>query len=108
MNTRFLRLPSFLSPSRLRTAGLAALLSCVGCCALPLVAAAAGGSGAVALLSKFVRPGSELIVGTVVFAIALGAMALVKRSKSASSCSEACNADGACCDRGASPVTRSA
>ena len=107
MNTRILPLPSFLSPSRLRTAGLAALLSCVGCCALPMMAAAAGGSGAVALLSKFVRPGSELIVGAVVFVIALGAMASFKRSKSESSCSEVCNTDGACCDRGTSAASRS-
>ena len=61
-----------------------------------------------AALSKFVRPGSELIVGTVVFVIALGAMALFKQSKRESSCGEACNADGACCDRGASTVARSA
>lgn len=92
-----------LSKRRLGAAGVAAFLACAACCALPLLAAAGVGSGALASLAHLLRPGSELIVGGVVFLVALGVMAARNRSKGATACGASCAADGTCCDRGASP-----
>jgi mercuric ion transport protein len=91
------------SKRRLGLAGAAAFIGCAACCAMPLVAAAGLGSGGTAILSSVLRPGSELIVGGGVFAIALAAMALWSRFKrgESSGCGTACKVDGTCCDRGA-------
>jgi mercuric ion transport protein len=97
-----------LSKRRLGLAGIAAFIGCAACCAVPLLAAAGLGSGAVASLSSVFRPGSELLVGGVVFVVALGVMAVRSRLRrsDASGCGPACRVDGTCCDRGT--ATRSA
>jgi hypothetical protein len=84
-------------------AGLAAIVGCAVCCAVPLLAAAGLGGGAIAALSSVFRPGSELLVGGTVFALVLGAswMRNRLRREAASGCGPSCNADGSCCDRGA-------
>lgn len=92
---------SFLSKRRLVTAGIAAVIGCAACCALPLLAVAGAGSGAAAGLTAYLRPGSELIVGLVVFGAALAVMAVRARLKPEVGCGPACKADGSCCDRGA-------
>jgi len=94
-----------LSKRRLGLAGVAAFIGCAACCAVPLLAAAGLGSGAVASLSAVFRPGSELIVGGVVFVVALGVMAVRSglRRSNASGCGPACKVDGTCCDRGTAP-----
>ncbi len=92
-----------LSKRHLGAAGAAAFLACAACCALPLLAAAGLGSGALASFARVLRPGSELAVGVVVFVVVLGLMALRSRSKGAVACGASCAADGTCCDRGASP-----
>lgn len=91
---------SFLSKRRLGRAGVAAVLGCAGCCALPLLAAAGLGSGAIATLSSILRPGSELLVGGTVFVVALGVMAIRSRKKRAAGCGASCRVDGGCCDNG--------
>ena len=60
-------------------AGLAAILGCAACCALPFLAAAGLGSGAAAGVGRILRPGSELVVGGVVFAATLAVMAIRRR-----------------------------
>ncbi|HEU5075355.1 MAG TPA: hypothetical protein VFU02_14290 [Polyangiaceae bacterium] len=71
---------SFWSRSRLTWAGGAAVVGCAVSCSLPLLAAAAGG-GVLTSAARFVRPGTELVVGVVAFAGALGVMALRRRRK---------------------------
>ena len=90
------------SKRRLGIAGIAAFLGCAACCALPLLGVAAVGSGASASLTRFLMPGSELLVGAVVFAGALGVLAIRSRltaPTSASGCGDSCRADGSCCQR---------
>jgi mercuric ion transport protein len=89
---------SLFSRRRLGLAGLAAILGCAVCCALPFLAAAGLGGGAAAGLGRILRPGSELIVGGVVFAVTLGVMALRRRLKRPAACGPSCRADGGCCD----------
>lgn len=96
---------SALSKRRLGWAGLAAFLGCAACCALPLLAVAGVGSGAAATLTRVLQPGSELVVGGVVFALAIGIMAFRGRSKASKDCGTACNIDATCCDRGADTRT---
>ncbi len=76
-----------LSKRCLAWAGGAALLGCVACCALPLLAVA-GGSGLLVGLASYVRPGSELILGAAVFtgALALGAISSWRQRKRSVSC----------------------
>lgn len=71
----------FWSRRRLAWAGGAAFVGCAVSCSLPLLAVAAGG-GALSSLGAFVKPGAELVVGGLVFAGALGVMAMVQRRKS--------------------------
>ncbi|WP_437907029.1 hypothetical protein WME95_03720 [Sorangium sp. So ce327] len=97
-----------LSKRHLGLAGVAAFIGCAACCAIPLLAAAGLGSGAIATLSSVFRPGSELLVGGSVFVVALGVMAARRwfKRNDASGCGPACKVDGSCCARGA--ATRSA
>jgi hypothetical protein len=92
----------FVSKRGLGLAGAAAFIGCAACCAMPLLAAAGVGSGAIAALSVF-RPGSELIVGGGAFVIVLGGTAIWRRFNRGESagCGPACKVDGTCCDRGA-------
>jgi hypothetical protein len=66
------------SNRRLGIAGLAAILGCAACCALPLLAAAGPG-----------RSSS--------FAV-FGLMAIRRRLRRGSGCGPTCNADGSCCE----------
>ena len=88
------------SRRRLGLAGLAALLGCAACCALPFLAAAALGGGAAATFGRILRPGSELIVGGAVFVATLGVMAIRSRLKPSAACGSSCRADGDCCGHG--------
>lgn len=90
-----------LSKRRLGWAGIAAFIGCTVCCALPLLAVAFAGTGAAATVARVVRPGAELVVVVVVFAVALGAMAIRGRAERTCSCGPTCRPDGGCCDRGA-------
>ena len=65
---------------KLAWAGGAAFIGCAVSCSLPLLAVAAGG-GALTSLTAFLKPGAELVVGGLVFAGALGVMAMVQRRK---------------------------
>jgi mercuric ion transport protein len=91
---------SILSKRRVGWAAVAAVLGCAACCALPMLATAGLGGGAVALLSRVLRPGSELVVGGTVFAVALAVMAVRNRLKRAAGCGSSCALDGSCCDHG--------
>ena len=76
-----------LSKRRLAWAGGAAFLGCVACCTVPLLAVA-GGSGLLAGIAEYMRPGSELVVGGVAFVGALGwgAVSSWRQRKRAASC----------------------
>jgi len=95
----------FLSLRRVNLAAMAATLGCAACCALPLLASAGLGSGAVATLSSVFRPGSELLVGGAAFALVLVAMAVRHRLTSGSACGPTCKVDGTRCDSGATTRT---
>ena len=71
----------FLSKRRIGWAGLAAAAGCAAVCALPVLAAVGLGGGAAAAITRFIRPGAELLVGVVVFAVVLGFMAFRVRAK---------------------------
>jgi len=86
--------------TQLKWAGLAAFIGCAACCALPMLAVAFAGTGAATTIARFVQPGSELLVGGAVFAVALVVMAIRTRMQRDAGCGPACKADGACCDRG--------
>jgi mercuric ion transport protein len=90
---------SCFSRGRLGWAGVAAVLGCAACCAIPLLAAAGLGGGALATLSHWLHPGAELLVGGVVFASVLGVLAVRHRLSRASGCGPACRLDGSCCER---------
>jgi len=84
---------SFLSKRRLGIAGLAAVIGCVACCALPFFAAAGIGGGAAAAVGHLLRPGSELVIGGIVFAATLGIMALRSRLKRPTGSGPSCRID---------------
>jgi hypothetical protein len=103
MSTSQIQKPeSFLSKRRLGVAGVAAVVGCAACCAIPLLAAAGLGSGAAASLSSVFRPGSELLVGGAAFALVLAVLAVRSRLKRSAmdGCGPSCMADGSCCERG--------
>lgn len=91
-----------LTKGRFGLAAVAALVGCVACCAMPLLAAVGLGSALSALSSVF-RPGHELLVGGAFFVITLGGAALWSRFKRGndSGCGVSCRLDGSCCERGA-------
>ena len=70
----------FWSRRRLAWAGGAAFVGCAVSCSIPMLAVAAGG-GLLTSAAGLVRPGAELVVGIVVFAGALGVIALRQRRK---------------------------
>jgi len=75
-----------LSKRRLAWAGLAALVGCAACSALPLLVLSSLGSGALTALSHVMLPGSEPIVGAAAFALALAIMAVRSRVQSRKAC----------------------
>lgn len=102
----FLKSHTTLSRRRLRVAGVAAFIGCAACCAIPLLAAAGVGSGALATLASVLRPGSEFVVGGVVFLTVLSVMAIRNRIRRrvGAGCGPACDADGGCCNQGVRPA----
>jgi hypothetical protein len=86
------------SNRRIGIAGLAAILGCAACCALPLLAAAGIGGGTAAAFGRVLRPGTELVAGPTVFFAVLGLMAIRRRLRRGSGCGPTCNADGSCCE----------
>ena len=91
---------SLFSKRRIGLAGLAAILGCAACCALPFLAAAGLGGGAAAGIGRILRPGSELVVGSVVFVATLAVTAIRSRLRRQVSCGASCDTAGDCCDRG--------
>ncbi len=86
-----------LSKRRLGWAGIAAFIGCAACCALPLLVLAFAGTGASAMVARVVRPGTELVVGVVVFAVTLGALVIRGRTTVTRGCGPTCKTDGSCC-----------
>lgn len=84
-------------------AGLAAIIGCAACCAIPLVAAAGAGGGLAGTVSSLFRPGTELVVAAVVFVVSL-AVLVVRARRTNEGCGPSCKTDGSCCDRGVNAV----
>jgi hypothetical protein len=93
-----------LSRSGLGWAGLAALVACAACCALPMVAVFGG--GLLTSVAAFVSPGMELLVATAAGGGTLLFLAWRARAR-ASTCSDTCRADASCCAPEASSTERS-
>lgn len=96
------------SPFSKRRLGLASVATVIGCaavCAIPFLAAAGLGGRVAAALSSVLRPGSEFVVGAVVFLAVLGAMAVRKRiaPSDGAACGPSCAVDGGCSERGRAP-----
>lgn len=89
-----------LSKRRVGAAGIAAIIGCAACCALPLLAAVGVGSGSLAAAAAFLEPGSELLVAVTVFGLTLGVMAIRARTKKNTGCGPTCKVDGSCCGTG--------
>jgi len=83
----------FWSRRRLAWASGAAFVACAVSCSLPLLAVAAGG-GALTSVAAFLKPGAELVVGGLVFAGALGVMAMVQQRKSPEASGCGCGPSG--------------
>ena len=83
-----------ISKKSLGLAGFAAFGACAACCAVPLLAAAGIGGGALSALAGYIRPGTDLVLGGVFCAGVLGAIALRARARRAAACDVACEAGG--------------
>ncbi len=77
-------------------AGVAALGACAACCALPLLAAAGIGGGALSAVAGYIRPGADLILAGGVGVSVLAVMAFRARARRAEACDVACAVDGGC------------
>jgi len=87
------RQQSLVTKRSLGWAGAAAFLACAACCALPLLAVA--GSGTLAAVAAWLKPGAELYVAS---AAAIGTLAFFAvRAVRARSCETTCAADAFCC-----------
>lgn len=88
-----------LTKRRIGIAGIAAILGCALCCAIPLLAAAGIGGGLATTLSSLLHPGFELIAGVAVFVVVLAGMLVFGRKARAteSGCGPSCAADRSCC-----------
>jgi len=81
-----------ITKKNLGLAGIAAFGACAACCALPLLAAAGIGGGALSAVAGYVRPGADLVLAGVFGAGVLGALALRARARRAA----ACDVSGGC------------
>jgi hypothetical protein len=72
-------------------AGLAALVGCAACCAIPILAAAGLGGGATAAIATLMWPGAELVMGGLAFVGVLAVAALRRRAAERRSCAVACS-----------------
>jgi len=79
-------------------AGIAAFGACAACCALPLLAAAGIGGGALSAVAGYIRPGADLALAGVFGAGVLGVMAFRDRARArrAAGCDVACEVGGGC------------
>jgi hypothetical protein len=77
-------------------AGVAAFGACAACCALPLLAAAGIGGGALSVVAGYIRPGADLVVAGVVGTGVLLVMALRARRRRATACVVAGEASDGC------------
>ena len=77
-------------------AGIAAVGACAACCAVPLLAAAGIGGGALSAVAGYIRPGADLVLAGVVGVGVLGVMAVRARRRRASACDVACEVGGGC------------
>jgi hypothetical protein len=84
-------------------AGIAAFGACAACCALPLLAAAGIGGGALSAVVGYLRPGAELIVAGSVGVGVLAAVAFRARARRTAACETACAVKGGC---GCGPVDK--
>ena len=84
-----------LTTRRVGVAGLIALVGCAVACSIPMLAALGFGGGLMITLANIFAPGTELVVGVGVFALALGFMLLRQRPEK--SCGSSCQADASCC-----------
>jgi hypothetical protein len=76
----------FLTKRHLGWASVAAVCGCVGASSVPFLAVAVGGGATATAIASFFRPGSEVVVGGLVFAATLGIMAFRARSSAARVC----------------------
>jgi len=90
---------SAITKNSLGWAGIAAFIGCAACCALPMLTVALVGTGASTTISRLFKPGSELVVGALVFALTFGILMLRARA-TRRGCSPTCKLDGTCCERG--------
>jgi len=84
------------SKKSLGLAGIAVFGACAACCALPLLAAAGIGGGAIAALAGALRPSAELVLGAVFGVATLAAVALRLHARRAAACDVACDVGGDC------------
>lgn len=75
-------------------AGIAAFGACAACCAVPLLAAAGIGGGALAAVAGYIRPGADLLLAGAVGVGVLGVMAV--RARRAAACDVSCEVSGGC------------
>jgi hypothetical protein len=87
-------LSSMISKKSSGLAGIAALGACAACCAVPLLAAAGIGGGALSAVAGYIRPGADLLLAGAVGVSVLGVMAV--RARRAAECDVACDVAGAC------------
>jgi mercuric ion transport protein len=76
-------------------AGIAAFGACAACCAVPLLAAAGLGGGAVAAVAGYIRPGADLLLAGAVGVGVLAVMAVRARARRAA-CDVSCEVGGGC------------
>ncbi len=77
-------------------AGLAAFGACAACCAVPLLAAAGIGGGALSAVARYILPGADLLLAGAVGVGALGVMAVRARKQRSAACDVACEVGGGC------------
>lgn len=87
-----------LSKRTLGWASLAAVLACVGCCTLPMLAVAVLGGGAAASATALLM-GAEPYAAGAAALLTVSVIAWRARARKGG-CTTSCRTDGACCDTG--------
>ncbi len=93
--------PFVVTKKSLGLAGMAAFAACVACCALPVLAAAGIGGGALSAVAGYIRPGADLVVASLV---GVGVLAFIAsratraraRALPAANCNVYCDVGGGC------------
>jgi hypothetical protein len=86
--------PGIITKKSLGLAGIAAFGACAACCAVPLLAAAGIGGGALSAVAGYIRPGADLLLAGAVGVGVLGVMAV--RARRAAACEVSCEVSGGC------------